>query len=346
MNKRAQLQFAHRCSVLLESGISLGEALSILLRIEKNKKRVRILTSLRNNVEKGISLSKSLVVARANFEPMLASMIFFGESSGILALSLKQASEIMEKGGEIKKKLIGALVYPAFIAGATIGMTLFLVMYIFPKIIPLFSTMDIELPLLTRVVRKLYELLLHFGFFGIGIVTLMLGVSWYYYRKNHTARKSVQMLVLILPVVGTMLQKYFICTYCRSTATLLDCGELLPKILEQLSFSSTFYPYKHAWNVSKAEVERGVALSQSLRSFDTIFPSLVSDMVGIGERTGSLASMFHHICRMYELELDDFAKQLSTSIEPILMIVMGLVVGAVALSIILPIYEITNHLSK
>ncbi len=129
-------------------------------------------------------------------------------------------------------------------------------------------------------------------------------------------------------------------------ATLLDCGQSLPTILDQIATSATFGPYKKAWKISRDEVERGVSLSQSLRSFQLFFPSMVSDLLGIGERTGSLASIFHHISRLYEQELEDFIKQLSTSIEPILMIAMGLVVGSVALSIILPIYEITNHLNK
>ena len=346
MNKKAQLQFAHRCAVLLESGISLTETLEIIIRMEKSKKRLQILSAIKIQVEKGISLSRSLVIAKAKFDPMLASMISYGESSGILALSLRQASEMMEKGGDIKKKIIGALIYPGFIAAATLGMTLFLVMYIFPKIIPLFSTMNIELPFLTRAVRKLYEVILHFGLIGGLCALVSLGIFFYFYKKNKIFRNRVQFTVLKFPVLGTMLQKYSICTSCRSAATLLDCGQSLPKILEQIETSSALNPYKSAWNFSGKKVERGSPLSESLRSFPAIFPTIVPDMLGIGERTGSLALMFQHISKLYEQELEDFIKHLSTSLEPILMIFMGLVVGSVALSIILPIYEITNHLSK
>ncbi len=348
MNKKSQLQFAQRCSVLLESGISLSETLSIIIRMEKSKKRLLIFSSLREKVEQGVSLSKSIILTKAKFDPLLVSMIAYGEISGILALSLKQAGEIMEKGNIIKKKIIGALIYPAFIALATIVMTLFLVMYIFPKIIPLFVSMNITLPLITRVVRKIYELGLHYGLYA-GLSVIIGGAVFYYFyagKKQAVFRHKIQIVLLVIPILGQVLQKYFICIYCRSTATLLDCGQSLPMILEQLVTASTFDPYRKAWRFSRGEIERGISLSESLGSFKTIFPSVVVDMLCIGERTGSLAMMFHHVSQMYEQELEDFIKQLSTSIEPILMIFMGLVVGSVALSIILPIYEITNHLSK
>lgn len=348
MNKKSQLQFAHRCSVLLEAGISLSESLSIIIRMEKSKKIKRILESLQEKIEKGISLSKSISITKTKFDPMLVSMITYGESSGILALSMRQASEMMEKGGDIKKKIIGALVYPAFIAIATVLMTLFLVMYIFPKITPLFAGMNIKLPLITRIVRELYEVLVQYGFLLSIITILIFGIFWFFYsfKKYRVFRSRFQSVLLSLPIVGDILQKYAICISSRSTATLLECGQPLPTILYQLVRSSTLEPYKEAWEFSLAEVERGVSLSESLRNFQKIFPSIVPDVLSIGERTDSITSMFFHVSRMYEQEIDDFIKRLSTSIEPILMIGMGIIVGSVALSIILPIYEITNHLNK
>lgn len=345
MNKKYQLQFAHRSAILLESGISLSETLSIILNMEKVKKRRAILGSILASVEKGISFSKSIVMSGARFEPGLVSLISFGESSGILALSLRQAVEMMEKGSSIKKKLLGALIYPAFIALATVGMTLFLVMYIFPKIIPLFSSMDIKLPLLTRAVKALYEFSLHYGVWAGLISLITVCIFIFAYKKKQQFRYRVQMTLLVIPIIGPILQKYSISSCCRSIGTLLDCGQTLPTILVQISQSSAFETYKKSWIFCREETLRGVPLATSLATFRSLFPPIVPDMLAIGERTGSLTAMFLHISRMYEEELEEFIKQLSTSIEPILMIGMGLIVGSVALSIILPIYEITNHLT-
>jgi type IV pilus assembly protein PilC len=345
MNKKSQLQFTHRCSVLLESGISLSETFEILIKLEKVKRNKQVLEKMKGDVQKGISLTKSMLNTGISFDPTLISMISFGESAGILSQSMRQAREILEKGSLIKRKLLGALIYPAFIAGATIVMTLFLVMYIFPKIIPLFMSMDITLPFLTRAVQSLYLLLLHYGIWiGLGFIS----VSFIFvvaYKKNIKIKLKTQTMLLTLPILGTFLQKYFLSTFCRSIGTLLESGQNLPKILEQVSESSTTEVYKRVWHFVQLETIKGGNISSALNSFATLVPSMVPDMLSIGERTGSLSSMFHHISRIYEEELDEIIKQLSTVIEPVLMIGMGLIVGSVALSIILPIYEVTNHLT-
>lgn len=344
MNKSSQIQFANRCAVLLESGISLSETLSIIIKMDKKSKKV--LEKVREDVERGMSLAKSMQIIKVSFDPTLISMISNGESSGILALSLRQAGEIMEKRNELLKKIVAVLIYPSLIASATLTMTLFLVMYIFPKILPLLSSMDVELPLLTLIIKRLYEFLFQYGIWLCICLILTIGIFIFFYKKKVEVRYKTQIFIISLPGIGLVIQKYFICSYFRSAGTLLECGQVLPAILEQCIAASTLEPYRRALEISKKEVREGVSLSQSLRSFETIFPPIVPDMLSIGERTGSLASMFHHINRMYEQDLDYLIKHVSASIEPVLMITMGLIVGSVALSIILPIYEITNHLNR
>ncbi len=346
MNKKRQIQFAQRCSVLMESGISLSESLSIIIRMENSKKQKMEYENIKKSIDKGISLTRSVSILKISFDPILISMITYGESSGILALSLHQAGEMMGKGGEIKKKIVGAMIYPMFIALATIAMTLFLVMYIFPKIIPLFSTMNIDLPLLTRIVKKIYELLVQYGLWGLISFFIITTILYFIYKRKKRLRMIAQSIILRIPLIGSIIQRYIICNQCRTIETLLDCGQTLPPIILRLAPSSPMDIYRSSWSISHTDILRGIALSDSLRSFKTLFPSIVPDMISIGERTGSLSIMCRQISKMYEQELEDFIKHLSTSIEPVLMIAMGLIVGSVALSIILPIYEITNHLSK
>ncbi len=344
MNKKSQLQFAQRCAVLLESGISLTEVISIVIKMEKSKKRARILTGISQHIEKGTSLAKSINTTKAKFDPALVSMIAYGESAGILPLSLRQASEIMERKSELQKKIIGSLVYPLFIGIATIIMTLFLVMYIFPKILPLLSSLNITLPLLTRIVKKLYEILVQWGIW-IGLAFMGTGlIAYFFYKKSYKFRYFLQKTTLYLPLINELIKKYFISTYCHSAGTLLEYGQPLPSILSEGTISCTFEPYKKAWSQSRNEISRGVALSECIRSKSELYPSVVADMISIGERTGTLAGMFGRIGKMFEEEIETFIKYFSTIIEPVLMIGMGIIVGSVALSIILPIYEITNHL--
>lgn len=345
MNKKQQLLFAHRCATLIESGISLGEALRIVVQMEKNKKIKKILTEICENVEKGISLSKSMAGTKVHFDETLVTMIKNGENSGILALSLRQAYQVMEKRGELKKKMFGALMYPSFIAVATVAMTLFLVMYIFPKIIPLFSSMNMKLPLLTRAVKALYEFSVSYGLWVCSGIVIFLIIFQFLYKKNKKFKGSFQKLLLYLPALGELIRKYSMTNSLRSMGVLLENGQSLSLILNQTRASSS-ESYKEGWKYCHDELVKGVAISQSMKNFPKLFPVLVPSMLFIGEKTGSLASMLHHVSRMYEQELDNFTKHLGTVIEPVLMVGMGLIVGSVALSIILPIYEITNHLTK
>lgn len=344
MNKKSQIQFVHRLVVLLESGISLTEALDLIIQQEKQKKNLDLLKNIRLDVEKGIPLSKSIMQLHIKFDKNILSMMSFGESSGIFSSSLRQALHTHEKGNKIYKKLIGALVYPAFIAVATFGMTLFLVLYIFPKIIPLFSSMNISLPFLTRAVRALYEFLSHYGLILVGL--LILGATFFIfcYKRFKKVRYQTQNGILKIPLLGELQKKYYIATSCRSIGTLLECGQVLPLTLSQVESATGNIVYGKVWNEIKLRVNEGHLFSGALREHLKLFPALVPDILAIGERTGTLATTCLHVSRIYEEELDDFVKQLGTVIEPMLMIAMGLIVGSVALSIILPIYEITNHL--
>ncbi|MEK7095311.1 MAG: type II secretion system F family protein [Patescibacteria group bacterium] len=346
MNKKDQLMFVHRCGALLESGISLGEVLTIVSSMERSKKKIKIIQSIHANVKKGVSLHKSLLLTKIKFDTTLLAMIRNGENTGTLALSLHQAYQVMEKSGELKKKIFGALMYPSFIVMATIAMTIFLVMYIFPKIIPLFSSMNIELPFLTRAVRALYDLSIHYGLLVSAISILFIFILYIFYLKNIKFRRIFQKILLFIPIIGESLKKYMLSVSLRSIGTLLENGQSLVSILTQIAESTFYEPYKESWKQCHLEVTKGVLISESMKSFPLLFPPLVPNMVFIGEKAGSLATMFIHISRVYEQELDSFIKQLSTVIEPVLMIGMGILVGSVALSIILPIYEITNHLTK
>jgi type IV pilus assembly protein PilC len=345
MNKKTQLQFMQRSAVLLESGVSLLDTLIMIERLETNKRNKAILNKVVKKVGEGLPLSKSLAESGCKFEPTLVSMITFGESAGLLAQCMRQGLGILEKGNHVKNKLLGALVYPGFILLATIGMTSFLVMYIFPKIVPLFSSMNIQLPLLTRIVQWIYQTTLSYGLYVFCAFLMVVSSSMWLYKKKKQFKKYFQLALLRIPLIGVQLKKYNITISCQSVGTLLESGQKLPLILEQVSAGSSLEIYKEIWNSVRLKTIEGATVSSELKRYPKFVPAIIPDMLSIGEKTGTLATMFLNISRMYEEELDEFCKHLSSSIEPVLMIGMGLVVGSIALSIILPIYEVTNHLT-
>ncbi len=346
MNKNKQIQFIEKLGNLMDSGISMEETLSIIINMEYSKKDKKTLEKIKENIIKGIPLSKSIVSSGIRSDPILISMISYGESSGLLSSSIKQAREILEKSKDIKKKIIGSLVYPSFIAIATILMTVFLVMYIFPKIIPLFISMNIKLPMITRLVKKIYEYTIHYGFYTTIFISIIIFLVFYFYKKSYSFRFHLHKVLISSPIVGEIMKKYCLSMNCKSIGILLDNGENLASILSKAKYLGILLPYSESWNMAYKSVLKGIPLSEFMRNEKTLFPNMTSDMLSIGERTGTLGNMCKSVARIYENEIDSFIRQFSSFIEPILMIFMGIVVGGIALSIILPIYEVTNHLSQ
>jgi len=164
-----QIFFAQRLSLLIDSDISLIDSLNILKSMDSSKKHKKIYDNLISDCEKGISLSKSMINTKVRFDPLLITLIKNGEYSGSLVSSLMQVSKNLEKRSELKKKIISTLIYPSFIFIATICMTLFLILYIFPKILPLLGSLNIQLPLITRIIKSIYEYSISYGLQTLGL---------------------------------------------------------------------------------------------------------------------------------------------------------------------------------
>lgn len=345
MNKKQQLHFIHMCGVLLESGISIREALSIIQKQNQNKKQGSIIQKIQEKVEKGMPLSKSITDSGIKLEPTLAAMITFGENSGTLSASLLRGIDMIETSGNMKRKIIGALVYPTFIGIATLVMTLFLVMYIFPKIMPLFTSMNIRLPFLTRLLLLTYTFLASSWIILLFCLILASAIFVYLYKRKQLFRTKIQCCILVSPAIGKFFQFYHVATFSSSVASLLEVGQSLQNICSQLETGTSNEVYKKIWVDSRSKIEKGIALSECLQIHQKAVPSLAIDLISIGEKTGTLSHMFTQINKIFTDQIDDATKKLGTVLEPFLMIGMGLIVGSVALSIILPIYEITNHLT-
>lgn len=346
MNSKHQIFFAQRFSLLLNSGVSIIEALSIMKNIESSKKIKKIYQKLIDDIEQGVSLSKSIRNNKFRFNNLLLTLIQNGESSGHLSEALLHAYNYMEKRSEMKKKIVGSLIYPIFIIVATIGMTIFLVMYIFPKIIPLLKSLDIELPLITRVVQWIYYSSISYGIGFICAIFIFVVIFHLLVKKVYYLRYRFHFLLLSIPIASSYLKIYLMSSICSIGDMLLSSGKDLPNLLSFSKDSSRNLIFRKAFAEIYEESIQGISLSASVKKHGKLFPPIFSDMCALGERTGSLSAMLGHCARIFEQDIDNFLKRFSSLVEPLIMIFMGLIVGSIALSIILPVYEITNHLSK
>lgn len=340
-----QIFFAQRLSLLLDSSISLTEALTIMKSMETSKIRRKVYEKLIFDCQQGISLSKSLISSKVSFNSLLITLIKNGEYSGSLSTTLSQVAKNLEKRNDLRKKMISTLIYPSFIFCATIGMSLFLVLYIFPKILPLLGSLNIELPLITRVVKALYEYFIGYGLETAGIGILLLIIFSVLIKKITFFKRVFHKALFALPILGSYLRLNTLAILCGIGEMLLSSGRSLSEFHLLSRDSTKTLMFKYAFENIHTQSLQGVSFSNSMLEYPKLFSRTMIDMCSIGERTGNLAVMLGHCARLFEQDIDLFLKRFSSLIEPALMIFMGVLVGAIALSIILPVYEITNHLN-
>ncbi len=341
-----QIYFAKRLSILLESNLSMLEALKIMKSMENEAYKIKIYDNLINDCEIGISLSKSLLNLNLKLDSLLITLIKNGEQGGTLVLSLSQISRNLEKRNELMKKMISTLIYPAFIFIATIFMAIFLVMYIFPKILPLLNSLNIQLPFLTRLVKFLYEFGISYGLYVATLSLLIIFSFKFSYKRFDIFKFNIHKILFKIPILSNYLILDINSFLCNIGEILLSTNRSLSDLHLFNRDTTTNLIYKKIFNQIYNESLIGISFTKSISKYPKFFNKIMINMCNIGERSGNLSEMMGHCSRIFEQDIDTFLKRFSSLIEPILMIFMGVIVGSIALSIILPVYEITNSLNK
>jgi type IV pilus assembly protein PilC len=336
-----QSRIVRRLSTLLGAGISLIEATQLM---KSSARMSSIFTNISGNISKGTTCSKAFETTGV-FDQSLVEMICIGEQSGTLGSAFARAGMFLESRDNLSKKITGAMIYPAFIACATFGIAVFLVVYIFPKIIPLITGMNIPLPFLTRLLMVVSDILTRrWLVIVVGIVVGIL-VAKLLWKYSAVVRRWSRRFLFSLPIVGAIYRGRMMVEIFRPLGLLLDHGELVPRALVSVgkSLRNRNEEYSRALFFAAKTVIDGENITASLRK---LFPSIVTEFLEIGERTGSVAGACSHIATIYEAEIEESIKRITQVIEPTLMLCMGLTVGAIALSIVMPIYSITSHLTQ
>lgn len=345
LSVKEQAFFAKRLSFLVKAGVPILESLQVLREQTKSRSLSRIIEKVIHDVSNGQYLSKSLGKFPGIFGEFAINLIQVGESSGILSQNLNYLADELKKRHALKRKVVGALVYPIFITFATLGLTIMLTVFVFPKIMPIFTSLNVKLPLSTRIVIFVSEFLRDYGlycFFGLVLGVIGLSVV---HRKSDAFRYQVDRLILNLPLFGSMIRYYNLANMCRTMGLMLKSGIRLSEAIPITAETTGNRVFKRELERLAEAALRGGDLSVYLKKRKDIFPEMLAQLVSVGERTGSLSDTFMYLAELYESEVEDLTKNLSSLIEPVLMIVMGLLVGIIAISIITPIYEITQHLT-
>ena len=340
-----QTLFAKRLSFLIRAGVPVSESMHMISSQARSAGKKRVFGAIAKDVTGGQYLSTSLAKHRQHFGDFAVNLIRVGEQGGVLSSNLAYLAEELQKKHELRRKVIGALVYPIFISIATLGVTSLLTVYIFPKLMPIFTSLHVDLPLTTRVLIGVAAYLQKWGILTVlGLIAA--GVALFVARaKLRPVRYWLDMALLYTPIVSSIARRYNLTNFCRTLGLLTRSGIRLSDAITITTATTSNLVYREASERMATSIMRGESLSKALEKESNLFPDMLSHMVAIGERTGNLSNTFTYLAEMYEGEVEELTKSLSSAIEPILMIVMGILVGLIAISVITPIYSITQHLS-
>jgi len=331
-------------SIMLKAGISISRGMQILVKQTKNAKMKNILSEVYSKVQAGKSLSESMADYGSVFSNIFISMIKVGEEGGILDENLSYLAEELRKSHRLRKKIKGALAYPAFVTVATIGITGFISAFIFPKILPIFANFGAELPITTKALIVVSTFLLHYGLALLAGLFILAIFLYGVYLKTGTFRMTVDRAVLFMPIFGKMVKDYQMASFCRTFGLLLKSQLDVVKATQITANTLSNHIYKREVMALSASITKGKNISEHIGQNPYLFPEMVLQTLSVGESTGHLSDSLLYLSDYYENEVEETTRNLSSTLEPALMVVMGVVVGFVALAVITPIYQITQNI--
>lgn len=333
-----KLMFIRNLQVMISAGLPLPRALKTLSVQSRNKKFKNVLTEIMDEVTKGNSFSASLTKYPDVFSELFVSMVKVGEESGTLDNVLKTLSQQLEKENELKSKIIGAMIYPAVIVSVMLGIGIMMLILVVPKLAQTFEDFDVELPLTTKITVFIGTLLATKWYLLIVIIFIFIFLMRIILRTKG-GKKIIDNLVLKIPIVSNIIKKTNSAFTTRTLSSLIAAGVPLVRSLEITSGTLGNYFYREIISGAVEEVRKGKKLSNILEPHQDLYPPVVVQMVAVGEETGETSNILAKLADFFEEEVDNSTKNLASVIEPLLMVVIGGVVGFFAVSMIQPMYS-------
>lgn len=339
-----QIIFTKNLAGMIQAGLSLSRALSVLKKQTKNVKFNKILISLINDIDSGGTLSLALSKFPSVFSKLFISMTKAGEESGNLAGALTDIGLNLEKANSLTKKIHGALIYPGVIMSAMVVIGVLMFAFVVPTLASTFKELGVVLPLSTRV-------LIFFGnFFSNNLIltfVIIMSVAFAFYLifRSKAIAPYIDFIVLKVPVVSNLTKELNTARTARTISSLLLSGVSITRALEITGDVVQNSFYKKVLNDAKVSIEKGAPFSQAFEANTKLYPIMMSEMIQVGEETGKLSDMLLQIAIYYEGEVENKTKNLSTIIEPVLMIFIGAAVGFFAISMISPLYSILGSIN-
>jgi len=338
---KEKIVFAGNLSSMITAGLSLSRALEVLERQTKQKYFKNIVYQILQKVNMGESFSNALNAWPEIFPPVFSAMVAAGEESGNLPQSLAIIKDQMNKTYELRRKIVGAMIYPAIIVLAIIVIAILMLIFMVPQLAATFRDLNVQLPLSTRLIIGISDWLANHYLLFSALVIALIGLSMVWLRSVN-GQRTIDRLAIRMPIFGDLIKQYNSAVIMRTLSSLISAGVKMTDsitITEKVVQNTLYKPF-----ITRAatEIQKGLVLSVLFETEPKLFPVLVPELTAVEEETGNLPNLLAQGAAFYEGEVDQVTKNLSTIIEPFLMIVIGIAVGFFVVSMIGPMYSLSS----
>lgn len=335
--------FAKNLGMMMNAGLAVTRALAVMGKQAKNKNYKKLLSDLEMDVSHGKTLSESLGKQPKVFSHLFVSMVKAGEESGNVSGALAIVSSQMEKTYLLVKKVRGALIYPAVIVSVMIVIGILLLIFMVPTLSATFEGLGVKLPLSTRILIFSSNFLVNNILLVLSLLALFI-FSLILFWRSRVGRNIIDNIVLHIPVIGTMVKEFESARSARTLSSLMSAGVEIVVSLDVTADVLQNHLYKNAIMQARTAIEKGEPMSAVFIAHEHLYPLFVGEMVAVGEETGKISEMLMGVATYYEEEVDQKTKNLSTIIEPVLMIIIGIGVGFFAISMLAPTYSLVDYI--
>jgi type IV pilus assembly protein PilC len=340
VKKKSLAIFTRQLATMIDAGLPLVQSLEILSQQEENETFQEIIKTIKNEVEAGATLAAALQKHPRVFDNMYVNLVVAAEEAGTLDVILNRLATHIEKMEALKKKIKSAMVYPAMIVTVAIGVTVVLMVFVVPVFEKLFAGIGSSLPLPTQVVIGISNIFKRYLPIVILIVVIA-AVALNRYYKTEDGKRKIDELLLKAPIFGELIRKVSVSRFARTLATLVTSGVPILESLNIVAGAAGNKVVEEAILKGRVSISEGQTISQPLTE-SGVFPAMVTQMIAVGETTGSLELMLTKIADFYDDEVDMAVATLSSMLEPVLMIFLGVIVGGLVISMYLPIFKMAS----
>lgn len=330
--------FSRQLATMLSAGIPLVQAFEIVGNGHENAAMQKLILSIKADVEGGSTLAEALAKHPLYFDDLFVNLVEAGEQAGALETLLDKIATYKEKTEAIKKKIKKALTYPAAVLVVAFVVTIILLIFVIPAFEDLFQGFGADLPAFTRMVIDLSVFVRQEGWILAGMAIAAVMAFLYFKKRSRAMRHFLDRVALKAPVIGPILQKAAIARYARTLSTMFSAGVPLVEALDSVAGATGNIVYEMGVMRMKDEVATGQRLQQSMENTD-LFPNMVIQMIAVGEESGSLDEMSAKVADFYEEDVDNAVDNLSSLLEPMIMAILGVLVGGLVVAMYLPIFK-------